>query len=65
MVVVEAFQKLLEDSQRDPASFWDSVARELKWYEPWEETIQGELPDFKFFVGGISNPSINLIRSSY
>ena len=58
---VEAFQKLLEDSQRDPASFWDSVARELKWYEPWEETIQGELPDFKFFVGGISNPSINLL----
>lgn len=58
---VEAFQKLLKDSQRDPETFWDSVARELKWYEPWKETIQGELPDFKFYVGGISNPSINLL----
>ncbi|HEX6593424.1 MAG TPA: acetate--CoA ligase [Bacillota bacterium] len=57
----EAFQQLLEQSQKDPSSFWDSVARELVWYEPWQETIQGELPHFRFFVGGISNPSVNLL----
>src|SRR5699024_10950138 len=57
----EAFQKLLEDSKRDPKNFWDAVARELEWSEPWTETLQGELPDFKFFVDGISNPSINLL----
>ena len=58
---VEAFKELLEDSQQNPEKFWDSVARELEWYEPWTETLQGELPDFKFFVDGISNPSINLL----
>ncbi len=40
---------------------WDSVAQELEWYEPWTETLEGDLPDFKWFVNGISNPSINLL----
>ncbi|NYE06252.1 acetyl-CoA synthetase [Bacillus niacini] len=57
----EAFQELLKQSQDDPAAFWDQTARELVWYEPWKETISGELPDFRFFTGGISNPSVNLL----
>ncbi|PIC80566.1 acetyl-coenzyme A synthetase [Sporosarcina sp. P18a] len=57
----EAFQELLRQSQEDPAAFWDQHARELEWYEPWTETISGKLPDFKFFVDGITNPSINLL----
>ncbi len=57
----EAFEELLKQSHEDPVSFWDNVAQELTWYEPWTETLEGELPDFKFYVNGISNPSINLI----
>ncbi|KIY23479.1 MULTISPECIES: acetate--CoA ligase [Mesobacillus] len=57
----EAFQELLRQSQEDPGAFWDNAARELEWYEPWKETISGQLPDFRFFVDGISNPSINLL----
>jgi acetyl-CoA synthetase len=57
----EAFQELLKLSQEDPADFWDRAARELDWYEPWNETISGQLPDFRFFTGGISNPSVNLL----
>lgn len=57
----EAFQELLKQSQEDPAKFWDRAARELVWYEPWNEIISGQLPDFRFFTGGISNPSINLL----
>ncbi len=55
------FQQLLKQSQEDPAAFWDHVARELTWYEPWKETISGQLPAFRFFSGGISNPSIHLL----
>src|SRR5699024_6862105 len=57
----EAFQNLLEQSRKDPATFWESVARELIWYEPWNETMRGDLPDFRFFVGGVSNSSVNLL----
>jgi acetyl-CoA synthetase len=57
----EAFQELLKQSHEDPAAFWDRAARELVWYEPWNETMSGQLPDFRFFVDGISNPSVNLL----
>lgn len=57
----KAFQNLLEKSQLDPASFWDDVAKQLYWYESWEKTMSGQLPDFRFFEGGISNPCVNLI----
>lgn len=57
----EAFQALLKKSQEDPETFWAEVANELHWFEPWEETMSGELPDFEFFRGGVSNPCYNLI----
>ncbi|MEK5392784.1 acetate--CoA ligase [Margalitia sp. FSL K6-0131] len=57
----KAFEELLKQSQENPVQFWDKVAKELMWYEPWEETITGELPDFRFFKGGISNPCYNLL----
>ncbi|MBE6184968.1 acetate--CoA ligase [Bacillus ginsengihumi] len=56
-----AFQELLQRSQKDPAMFWDAVARELVWYEPWKEAMSGGLPDFQFFAGGVSNPCVNLL----
>lgn len=49
----EAFQELLKLSQDDPAAFWDRAARELDWYEPWNETISGQLPDFRFFQAAL------------
>ncbi|MFD2208614.1 acetate--CoA ligase [Virgibacillus halophilus] len=57
----EAFMELLEKSCQEPEKFWSDVAKELVWYEPWTETISGSLPDFKFFVNGISNPCVNLL----
>lgn len=57
----KAFMDLLEKSKQDPESFWNDVAKELVWYEPWSETISGKLPDFRFFVNGISNPCVNLL----
>ncbi|WP_330948463.1 acetate--CoA ligase [Virgibacillus sp. MG-45] len=57
----EAFQDLLEFSQKDPDHFWETVAKDFIWYHPWEKTISGKLPNFQFFTGGISNPCVNLL----
>ncbi|HJV46586.1 MAG TPA: acetate--CoA ligase [Bacillota bacterium] len=57
----KAFKELLLKSKANPSEFWDEVASELMWYEPWQETISGELPDFHFFKGGISNSCYNLL----
>lgn len=57
----EAFQTLLKHSQENPEEFWDEVAQELYWFKPWEKTLSGQLPDFEFFKGGMSNPCYNLL----
>ncbi|MUK90426.1 acetate--CoA ligase [Ornithinibacillus sp. L9] len=57
----KAFQELLNQSQKEPAAFWENVANELVWFEPWKQAISGTLPDFRFFDGGISNPCVNLL----
>lgn len=57
----ETFAMILEKSKQDPEKFWEEAAEQLFWYERWEETISGDLPDFSFFKGGISNASVNLL----
>jgi acetyl-CoA synthetase len=57
----EAWNNLLKKSWDNPEEFWSDVAKELFWYHPWEKTIEGQLPDFKFFVGGITNPAYNML----
>ena len=58
---IEAYQALLKRSQEDPDGFWGDVARELEWMRPWDAVREGDFPHFKYFVGGVSNPTINLL----
>ena len=58
---VEAFAALLKRSQEDPDGFWADVAGELEWIRPWNAVREGDFPHFKYFVGGVSNPTLNLI----
>jgi acetyl-CoA synthetase len=52
---IEAFDRLLRESQEDPASFWAQVASELDWMKPWESVRKGGFQDLEYFSGGISN----------
>lgn len=57
----DAFQALLKESQESPETFWDKTAKELVWIKPWDRVFEGGLPDFKYFVGGMMNPCVNLL----
>jgi len=57
----EAFAALLRRSWEDPEAFWDGVARELEWMKPYEKVYEGGFPHFRFFAGGISNPTLNML----
>ena len=37
------------------------MAGELEWLRPWDTVSEGEFPHFRFFTGGVSNPTINLL----
>src|SRR3954471_19602040 len=58
---VEAWEALLARSRRHPDEFWADVARELEWMRPWDVVQEGRFPHFKYFVGGVGNPTVNLL----
>jgi len=58
---VDAFNALLRKSWEDPASFWGDMAAELYWMQPWEKVMEEQMPGFRFFIGGVTNPCYNLI----
>src|SRR4051812_32834173 len=58
---VEAWEALLARSRRRPEEFWADVARELEWMRPWDVVQEGSFPHFKYFVGGLGNPTVNLL----
>jgi acetyl-CoA synthetase len=57
----EAFRDLYRRSVEDPAAYWAEVARELTWFRDWDKTLEGHFPEFRWFVGGESNVSMNCI----
>ncbi|WP_038042951.1 acetate--CoA ligase [Thermus tengchongensis] len=57
----EEYQRLYEESLKDPEGFWGRVASELHWFEPWQKVLEGDLPHAKWFVGGRTNLSYNAL----
>ena len=55
------FLALYRRSVQNPGAYWAEVARELTWFEPWEQDLVGRFPEFQFFVGGRGNVSVNCI----
>ena len=58
---VDAWEALLARSQQRPDEFWAEVARELEWMRPWDVVREGHFPHFRYFVGGVGNPTVNLL----
>jgi acetyl-CoA synthetase len=57
----DAFDALLRKSIESPRQFWADVAGELEWLRPWDTVYEGDFPHFRFFTGGVSNPTLNLL----
>ena len=51
------YQKFLAD----PDGFWDCIARELEWFQPWDRVKEWEYPYAKWFVNGKLNITHNCL----
>jgi len=51
-------RKVAED---DYVKFWDSQAKNLRWFEPWTNTLDWNPPFARWFVGGKINASYNAL----
>ena len=49
------------NSDSDFISFWDERAKLLKWFKPWNKTVDWNPPFAKWFVGGEINASYNTL----
>jgi acetyl-CoA synthetase len=53
---VPDYEAVYAHAQADPVAFWAERARELDWYEKWEEVLDDrEAPFYKWFVGAKTN----------
>ncbi|GAA1836280.1 acetate--CoA ligase [Pseudonocardia ailaonensis] len=41
--------------------YWAWVAEQQRWMQPWETVRSGELPDFRYFEGGLLNVADNCV----
>ena len=49
------------NAKADFISFWNERAKLLKWFKPWEKTVDWNPPFAKWFVGGQINASYNTL----
>ena len=49
------------EAAKDRLKFWESFARELHWFKPWDRALEWELPYAKWFTGGKTNVSFNCL----
>jgi acetyl-CoA synthetase len=57
----ETTKDLWESSTQDRLAFWESKAKDLHWYKPWESVLSWERPHAKWFEGGELNASYNCL----
>ena len=48
-------------SQDDFIRFWENQAKSLKWFKPWDTTLNWNPPFAKWFEGGLLNASYNTL----
>ncbi|MDI6866954.1 acetate--CoA ligase [Methanoculleus sp.] len=53
----QAYQEFL----RDPEGFWDGIARDLSWFEPWDRVLEWKYPYARWFVNGKLNITYNCL----
>jgi len=58
---VKDYQALYDEADSDLPAFWDKIAREFTWDKPWEQVLEGQAPDAKWFVGGQLNITTNCL----
>jgi acetyl-CoA synthetase len=55
------YQAMHKRSIDDPEGFWGEIAKDLHWFKPWDQVLEWELPDAKWFVGGKTNLCYNCL----
>jgi acetyl-CoA synthetase len=50
-----------EEAEKDYEEFWAERARELHWFEEWDQVLNWDPPEAEWFAGGKINASYNCL----
>lgn len=59
----EEYQKVYQESVKNPEKFWDKEAESFTWFQKWSKVLEYEFNEanFKWFVGGKLNITVNCL----
>ena len=55
------YNRTYQEFLANPDLFWDGVARELEWFQPWDRVKEWEYPYAKWFINGKLNITHNCL----
>ena len=55
------YNRTYQEFLANPDLFWDSVARELEWFQSWDRVKEWEYPYAKWFINGKLNITHNCL----
>ena len=58
---MEAYQEAWQRSIDDPEGYWDEVAKTFHWFTPYNNVLEWDCPDAKWFTGGTTNITYNCV----
>ncbi|HEX9743883.1 MAG TPA: acetate--CoA ligase, partial [bacterium] len=58
---MEEYEEIYKRSIEDPEGFWDEIARDFVWFEPYTKVLDWVEPHAKWFVGGKTNVCYNCL----
>ena len=60
-VVTPVVRQWIARGLEDPEAFWESAARDLPWFHPWDRVFEWTFPTFRWFVGARTNLAYNAL----
>jgi len=58
---IKDYAKMYSESMKNPEIFWESIAKELSWFKPWNKILDWKFPYARWFVGGQTNIVYNAL----
>lgn len=56
-----AVRAIQREAEENPDLFWAREAEKLHWFRRWDRVLESKVPDFRWFVGGLTNLSYNCL----
>lgn len=60
-LVNPAVRAVQKEAEENPDLFWSREAEKIHWFRRWNRVFESDIPDFKWFAGGLTNLSYNCL----